>query len=123
VKVPRKVSYPLTLPNLYQNLELLAKVVDQEISFGPDMTNATPSNIADWRAVGNTGVAANTEFTITHNLRDHVPIMFIYFLDQAGDLYAYYGGMTPWTKATNTALGNIYLKCTAANANYRIIIF
>jgi hypothetical protein len=122
--LPRKLAHPITQDSLYQFIEDQNRVLAHQITFGSTMGNTDEdNNMGCWKAVGNTGVAANTEFFILHNLT-RIPIMFIGFIDQAGTLYSYYGGMTPWTKATNAGNdGKIFLKCTAANANYRVIIF
>ena len=125
-QIPRKPSWPITLNSIYQFLEQITQVLAHRVSFGSTMTsnpNDLDNNMDCWKATGNTGVAANTEFFITHNLT-RIPIMFIGFIDQAGTLYSYYGGMTAWTKATTAGNdGKVYMKCTAANANYRVIIF
>lgn len=125
-QLPRKLSLPVTLSSVYQFMETAFQVLAHKISFGSTMAianNDLDNNMDCWKATGNTGVGANVEFFILHNLT-RIPIFFIYFLDQAGTLYSGYGGMTPWTKATNAGNdGKIFLKCTAANANYQIIIF
>jgi hypothetical protein len=127
-QIPRKPGYPITLDSVYSYLELVCNVLAHKVSFGSTFNaNGTGNNDVDnnmdcWKATGTTP-GANTEFFVLHNLT-RIPIFFIYFLDVPGDLYSYYAGMTPWTFATSAGDdGKIYLKCSVAGANYRIIVF
>lgn len=132
-KVPRKLPWPITQESLMAHIELVSKALDSLVNFGETFTNAGTftaasggadhSDIECWKTTGTTPAGANTEFAVAHNL-PRIPIHFIYTLDRAGDIYTYYAGMTAWTAATSAGLdGNIYLKCSVASANYRIIIF
>lgn len=128
-QIPRKPQYPITLDSVYSYLELVCNVLAHRVSFGSTFNangtgnNDTDNNMDCWKATGTTPGGADTEFAVNHNLT-RIPIFFIYFLDKAGDLYSYYGGMTAWTAATSAGNdGAIYLKCSVASADYRIILF
>jgi hypothetical protein len=128
-QLPRKPTLPITIDSIYAYLELVCNVIAHKISFGSTFNaNGTGNNDVDnnmdcWKATGTTPAGADTEFSISHNLT-RIPIMFIGFLDKAGTLYSYYGGMTAWTAATSAGNdGKVYLKCTASSANYRVILF
>ena len=90
--------------------EQLARVVNGLISFGNGITR---DNIdGEWVTVKDTG-AANTDFTVTHNLM-RLPVgYFLMNQTKAGVLYQ---GSVPWTNTTIT------LKCNVANDDILIFV-
>jgi hypothetical protein len=90
--------------------EQTARVINGGISFG---AGTTKDNIdGAWVAVANTG-AANTNFTVTHNL-GRVPVGYLVMTkDRAVDVY------TGTIAATNTQLT---LKASVANAVVTLFI-
>jgi hypothetical protein len=100
-------GFALMLRKLY---EQLVRIVNGQLSFG---NGATPDNIAGaWAAVADTG-AADTNFTVTHNLL-YIPVGVILMTQtKAGVIYK---GSVAWTTTTIT------LKCNVANDNILIFI-
>ena len=90
--------------------EQLARVLNGLVSFGNGITR---DNIdGEWGAVADTG-AADTDFTITHNML-RVPVGVILMTQtKAGVIYK---GSVAWTKTTIT------LKCNVANDNILVFI-
>jgi len=133
-RTQRFVGIPPSLNATNKFIENITKVLNGNINFGTTFTNpvgggspgsatSNDANIECWKATGTTPGAANTEFAVAHNIGGpRLPLFFFYFLDRAGQLYSMYAGMTPWTAATNAAMGDIYLKCTVASANYWVIV-
>lgn len=124
-QIPRKPQYPITLDSVYAYIELLSNVVAHKISFGSTFGNTALDNNMDCYMVdvADDGVAANTEFSVNHNLL-RIPIFFISITRDGSVLYSFYGGMTAWTQATSAGNdGKIYLKSTGANTSFKIIIF
>ena len=122
-QIIRKVAFP---PNPYATqafVETQNRVLAHQVSFGSTMGNTdTGNNMACWKVENMaTGVAANTEFAIPHNLR-RIPIHFHGYAVDGGTIYSNYGGMTAWTAATPSAQGNIYVKCTTTGNIYLIIV-
>lgn len=115
-KIPRKVAFPITVQSIHAYVENLSRVVAHQIGFGSTMGNTDTGNNMDCWKVANmsTGVGANVEFAVAHNLQ-RIPIHFFGYANDGGSLYSNYAGMTPWTAATNSAQGHIYLKCTTNN--------
>jgi hypothetical protein len=100
-------KFALMLRKIY---EQLARVINGGISFG---NGVTPDNVNGvWASVANTG-AANTNFTITHNLL-RVPVGFILVSQTLGGVL--YLGSVAATQTTIT------LKCTVANNNILVFI-
>jgi len=102
-----------------------AKVLSGNVSFGESINNPTPNgqntdnNMDVWKFEGNSGVAANTPFTLKHSLSDptgkpRVPICIVGQVTKDGGVI--YGDWTTWTNTTIT------LKSTTANTPYRLII-
>ena len=119
MKPPRTLGLQKTWDALQRHLELVSKTLSN-ISFGATTANSTQDmNIACFKASGTSPGVANTEFAVAHNLH-HVPIGFlIASTAPAGHIYK---STTAWTAATNSALGNIYLKSDVASVAYTIII-
>lgn len=125
-KLPRSAYGAIDKEQLLAWLQQMSKNLDSLISFGKTNQNSTftapdHSDLNIWKATGVTPGVANTEFAISHNLL-WIPWHYHYFLDVAGQLYQAPTTGTHWTAATNSTLGNIYLKCTVASANYVVII-
>jgi hypothetical protein len=124
-QIPRKPQYPITLESVYSYLELMGNVLAHKISFGSTFGNTAVDNNMDSYMVdvASSAVAANTEFSVSHNLT-RIPIFFISITRDGSVLYSFYGGMTAWTAATSAGNdGKIYLKSTGANTGFKIIIF
>jgi len=122
-QIPRKVAFPPnpSADNAYW--ETQNRVLAHQVSFGSTMGNTdTGNNMGCWKVANiATGVAANTEFAVPHNLQ-RIPIHFHGYAVDGGVLYSNYAGMTAWTAATPFAMGNIYLKCTTATTHIYLII-
>ena len=104
---PELTKWSLMIRKLY---EQLARVVNGLVSFGNGVTR---DNIdGEWASVANTG-AADTDFTITHNML-RIPVGWILMSQtKAGVLYK---GSVPWTTTTIT------LRCSVANDSILIFI-
>lgn len=104
---PELKKWSIMVRKLY---EQLARVVNGLISFGNGIAR---DNIdGEWAAVADTG-AADTDFTITHNML-RIPVGWIAMNQtKAGVLYK---GSVAWTKTTIT------LKCNVANDSILIFI-
>lgn len=115
VAVPGRPNEPLPqfqrmLRKLY---EQLARVINGGISFG-DGGNEVSDNIDGvWENVADTG-AADTDFTVTHNL-GRIPNGWLSVEQDKAGIY-YLGSVT----ATET---EITLKCSVANVAVRLFIF
>lgn len=122
-QIPRKVAYPMNPMADNAFWENQNRVLAHQVSFGSTMGNTdTGNNMGCWKVANMaTVVGANTEFAVPHNLQ-RIPIHFFGYANDGGVLYSNYGGMTAWTAATPSALGNIYLKCTTAATHIWIII-
>ena len=108
--------------------EYLARAISGKISFGATMQNPSSgaqgvqnndNNMDTWKFEGNSGVAANTPFTLKHSLTDangkpRLPICIVGQVTKDGGVI--YGDWTTWTKTTIT------VKSTTANTPYRLII-
>lgn len=104
---PELKKWSIMVRKLY---EQLARVVNGLISFGNGITR---DNIdGEWASVANTR-AANTDFTVTHNLL-RPPIGFIVMTSTKGGVV--YKGSLPWTNTTIT------LKDTVANDSILIFV-
>jgi hypothetical protein len=100
--------------NIGRWVERNARVLARNVSFGSTMSNTDGDvNISNWKATGTTPGAANTNFTVTHNL-GRVPITIAGQDTDNGGLI--YRGSVAWTKTTVT------LKCTTASAAYNVIL-
>lgn len=89
--------------------EEIARAIDGNISFGT--ADGAPENMAGAWYAGTTG-AADTDFTVTHNL-GRIPQGWITInIDKAGVIYK---GSVPWTET------EITLKCSTATT--AIVIF
>ena len=121
-KIIRRVAYPMTPEAVVSFGETMSNVLAHRVSFGSTMTNVDTGNNMDVWKVANmaTGVGANTEFAIAHNLR-RVPIHFHGYAIDGGLVYANYPGMTAWTAATPAAIGHIYVKCTTTGNIFLMI--
>ena len=126
MKPPRTLQLSVDVPlPLRQHLEVLNKVVGR-ISFGTPASTATPfgnaeedRNMQCYKATGTSPSTPNTEFAVAHNL-NYVPTGFLVVsTNVAAHIYQ---STTPWTAATNSALGHIYLKSDTASVTFRIII-
>lgn len=122
-RVPRTIYDPSTA-GLHKIIEDMQRTLSTGISLGQDNNNNTSSptstaNIRVWKANGTSPVVANTEFFVLHQLT-WVPWTFFAHTDNGGVLYK---SGTPWTAATGTAAGKIYLKCTTISAAYQLVIF
>jgi hypothetical protein len=92
-------------------LENHGRVMAGNVELGT--SNSDPSkNIKNWRAAGVTPGAANTDFTITHQLGFVPDSILTQDTDNGGVLYR--SPATAWTKTTVT------LRCTTASANYKV---
>lgn len=127
-KLDRSLYGQPSLQQVNDSLQRSGKSLSHLISFGKTNANSTPqapdaSNIDCFKATGVTPGAANTEFSIAHNLL-WVPWFYFYILDRGGNLYQLPTTGTAWTAATpgGGANGNIFLKCSVVSANYSIII-
>ena len=141
MRVQRTATQSKQPDNLARWLEQVTRVMSGNISFCGSMANPgellpngtinrdDSQNMSVWKASGTTPAAANTEFTIAHQLK-YVPLTILgQDTNNGGVLYR---STTAWTaKATgqqaNTAIpsevgaGHIYLKCTTASAAYNVI--
>ena len=131
MKPPRTDALQGTTGYLKYFLELLAKALDHNISFGNNLNTSPPSgqpgintdpakNIDCFKAAGKSPATANTEFSVSAGpgntfFRDgHTPIgIIVISVDQAATIYK---SSTAWTGST------IYLKATAASVNYALIV-
>jgi hypothetical protein len=86
------------------------RVLDGNISYGQSNTDRS-RNIVHYKANGVSPGAANTDFTITHNL-GYVPVTIIGQDTNNGGLL--YRGSVAWTKTTIT------LRCTTTTATYNV---
>lgn len=123
MKAPRTVGNPETDASRRMFAEQVGRVLGGNISFGATTGNTDRDiNMDCFKATGTTPVGPNTEFSVSHNLK-RIPIGYLIgFLDRAGDLYQGPTTGTAWTAATASALGNIFIKCSVASANFFIII-
>jgi len=105
--------------------ERLARAINGQISYGDTIQNPNAQglnsdvNMSCWKFEGNSGVAANTPFTLNHNLvgadgKPRLPICIVGQVTKDGGVI--YGDWTTWTKTTIT------LKSTTPNTPYRLII-
>ena len=114
--------------NLARWLEILARAMSGNISYGATMSNIDPTqNMNVWKFSGTTPPTANTEFAIPHHLK-YVPLTILGADTSNGGVL--YRSTTPWTAApaspnasTHSAqlAGYVYLKCTTASAAYNVI--
>lgn len=72
-----------------------------------------PFNLSEIVSIADTGVA-DTEFTVTHHL-GHVPSGFL--VTMSDKACACYDSGTAWTSSA------IYLKCNAASAAIKVLVF
>ncbi len=111
--------------NLARWSERHAKVLNGNVSFGATIDNPTPSgqntdnNMDVWKFEGNSGVAANTPFTLKHSLsnengKPRKPICIVGQVTTDGGVI--YGDPSTWTTTTIT------LKSTTANTPFRVIV-
>ncbi len=115
VAVPGRPNEPLPMfqKMLRKLYEQLARVINGGISFG-DGVNELPDNIdGAWDNVADTG-AANTNFTVVHNL-GRIPNGVLAVQQNKAGVY-YLGSVS----ATTT---DITLKCSVANVAVRLFIF
>jgi choice-of-anchor A domain-containing protein len=99
----------------------IAKAVNGGIDFGDStQTNAGPGTAysgnmnGQWANVTAPG-AANTQFSIAHNL-NRIPSFYFYIADRSCNLYQLPNTGTAWTTT------NIFLKCDVASAVLRVFI-
>ncbi len=131
MKPPRTDALQGTEGQLKYFLELMAKVLDHNISFGnilvtnppagqPTLNSDPSQNMDCFKAAGQAPGVANTEFSITAGagntfFRDkHIPIGFLVIsVDAAAIIYK---STSAWTAST------IFLKSSIASVNYALII-
>ena len=91
----------------------IIQVLQGRVRFGDGIDGMEGENIAgEFQVVSDTGVA-NTEFTVSHSL-GAVPIGYLVIkIDKAGVVY---DSGTTWTST------DIYLKCSASNANVTLFL-
>lgn len=124
-QLPRKVAFPMSPPADNAFWENQNNILAHRINYGSTFGNNAPdNNMESWMVdVASSGVAANTEFHVLHNLL-RIPIHFHVYSKDGSVIYSQYPGMTPWTAATSAGDdGRVYLKSTGANTGFRIIIF
>lgn len=124
-QLPRKVALPITMESMHAFIETQNNVLSHKINYGSSFGNTAPDNNMDtWMVtVASSGVGANTEFLVNHNLL-RIPIFFHQITDDGTVLYAFYPGMTAWTQATSAGNdGKIFIKSTGPNTGFKIIIF
>ena len=127
-RIPRKIALPIKENALYAFLETQNNVLAHRINYGStfDTTGKSPdNNMETWMVdVASSGVGANIEFSVAHNLK-RIPVHFHVYSKDGSVIYSQYPGMTPWTASTRSGSvdGKIYLKSTGANTGFRIIIF
>lgn len=92
--------------DLRRSIEQVIRALNNNISFQDNIQSSTVT-------VLDTG-AANTAFTVTHNL-GKIPISYVANIDKNGTIYDY--DRTTWTAST------LQLKCSAANCKLNIVIF
>jgi hypothetical protein len=111
MKVTRPNTFGIVDPNVKRVTEDMYKLTLRNISFGTEI-NGDDQNIAGQMVeVGLTG-AANTQFTVTHNL-GRVPLFYdVKYNNTAGVVY---DSGTAWTTT------QVFLKCSAASA--KLILF
>lgn len=96
--------------DLSRILDVIYKILRTNVSFG---SVGFPDNMAGVMLSGNTGVAANTQFTVTHNL-GVIPVGFIILRrDQHCSIY---DTGTAWTTT------QIFVAADAPNVNYTIFV-
>jgi hypothetical protein len=101
--------------NLTRHSERLALVLNGNVNFGSTMSNKDPDmNMDAFKATGTSPGAANTDFTLTHQL-GRVPLTIVGQDTQDGSIL-YRSPATPWTKTTIT------LRSTGASSVYNVIV-
>lgn len=112
MKPPRMLD-AITPDGLRDHMSRLNKVTSN-ITFGSTLSNSDEEQNMDcWKASGTAPGVANTDFTISHRL-GRIPITIGgQDTDNGGLLYR---GTVAWTAAQVT------LRCTTANANYKIVL-
>lgn len=119
----RQTEQPMSIDigdrRLRYGYEQQSKVLSN-ISFGTTPSNAdADQNMQVWKATGVSPGAANTEFSVSHNLT-HVPFGFmVVSVDKVATIIK---STTAWTAATSTSLGSIFLKTNAATVTFTLII-
>jgi hypothetical protein len=111
MRVTRPNTFALQDPNQKRWVEDLFKLTNRNISFGTQV-NGIDQNIAGQMVeVANTG-AANTQFTVTHNL-GRVPLYL--------DVKYINGNGVVWSSSPATSTQAFYT-CSLANAHVRLFI-
>ena len=112
MKITKPKTFDLQDQHWRRVWEDVYKLTNRNISFGTQV-NGQDQNIAGAMVeIANTG-AANTQFTVTHNL-GRVPLFYdVKYLNVAGTIY---DSGTVWTATS------IYLKCSIANAKLRVFV-
>jgi len=101
--------------NLTRHSERLAKVLLSNVNYGTTMSNKdADNNMNCWKFEGTSPGAANTDFTLQHNL-GRIPVT-INAQDTTNGGLIYRSPVTAWTKTTVT------FRCTTASANYKVIV-
>ncbi len=101
--------------NHHRVLEDIHKMTRGNITFGNMTQGDVGQNIKGAPVEVTTG-AANTEFTVTHNLNEIPTGFLILNKNKAGDFYGTPSLGTPW----NTK--QIYLKCSVATVTAQIFV-
>lgn len=129
MRVPSTLVGDPTKPlDVARHSEYLARAINGKISYGANMQNPSSgaqgvqnndNNMDTWKFEGNSGVAANTPFTLKHSLTDangkpRAPICIVGQVTKDGSVI--YADWTTWTNTTVT------LKSTGANTAFRLII-
>jgi len=99
------ISY---LDDLSKSIQHYIEDIYEEFNGKIDLVNQRVAQVT----ISDTG-AANTEFAVTHNL-GVVPTYYLWNINKSGVVYK---GTTAWTTT------NIYLKCSVANAEVKIVVF
>lgn len=112
MKIIRPNTFHLTDPNHKRWTEDLYKLTNRNISFGT-LVNGVDQNIQGQMVdVANTG-AANTEFSVIHNL-GYIPQFYdVKYINVSGNVYV---STTAWSKT------KAFFKCSAATAHVRLFI-
>jgi hypothetical protein len=112
---PTVLGDPRNPLDLTRHSERLALVLNGNVNFGSTMSNADQDmNMNAFKHAGTSPGAANTDFTLTHQL-GRVPLTIVGQDTKDGSIL-YRSPTTPWTKTTIT------LRSTGASSVYNLIV-
>jgi len=114
MKLPSLILPPLPeSPTLDPQLRSWAEYITRYLEDFNQKAKQIPFNQSEELTISDTGTA-NTQFSITHHL-ERIPLGYVTLKISNGGII--YDGTSSWTTTT------IYLRCTTANANVKILVF